>query len=164
MLRLAAELVATPLAAGAAASRALPLPDTPDQTVRATHISERGEWDYDLGIKRHPGFVIRPGWLAAILAGHKKVRAGLSIDAPVLSMMSTLSTFGRTWTEAMMETDTVLDVKNLAKRSVLLGPHVTVLRVAGGLHDLTLSRADVREKVMDDIAAWLEAWVVSRSV
>ncbi len=39
----------------------------------------------------------------------------------------------------MRAADTVLDVDLLARRAVLLGRLVTVLRVPGGLHDLTLS-------------------------
>jgi hypothetical protein len=53
----------------------------------------------------------------------------------------------------------VLDVEQIAARAVRLGPHVTVVRIPDGLHDLTLSAAHVRKQVMDEIGRFVEAYV-----
>src|SRR5437763_615239 len=56
--------------------------------ARSLHASLGGEWDYDLGLKRSPGPPIRVGWLRAILLGHARVGAGLSLPMPVLVLAS----------------------------------------------------------------------------
>ncbi|MCT1458727.1 alpha/beta hydrolase [Aestuariimicrobium sp. p3-SID1156] len=156
VMRVATEALTVPMATRAA-TRTLPLPES-GHYLRSIHSSLDGEWDFNLDLKRNPSFTIRPGWMAAILAGHKKVRQGLSIEAPVLSMMSAKSFFGRTWGPEHQISDTVLDVEVLSKRSVMLGPNVTVLRFTDGLHDLMLSSEPVRQKVFASIERWLSAW------
>lgn len=137
---------------------ALNLPDSGNY-ARSIHSSKDGEWDFDLDLKQHPSFAVRVGWLRAILKGHDRVAKGLDIDTPVLAMMSTKSDFRRSWDETLMDVDTVLDVEKLAKRAVWLGPHVTVVRIKGGLHDLVLSREPVRTKVMDEMRRWIGAYL-----
>lgn len=159
LVRLATEAVTAPLGRAArAAARTLPLPES-GIYLRSIHAGQGGEWDFDLALKRHPSFTIRPGWVGAILEGQRRVRQGLQIDTPVLSMTSAQSDFGREWSDLHHEVDTVLDVENIARRSVLLGPHVTMLRVKGGLHDLVLSRPDVRAGVYASIDRWMDAWL-----
>lgn len=159
LLRTATAALAKNLGRGAAAAvRTLPLPDS-GVYIRSIHSSLDGEWDFDLTLKRHESFGVRPGWLAAVVKGHEQVRKGLEIDTPVLSMISARSDFHRTWRPGHLEADTVLDVKNLARRSVQLGPHVTVVRFEGGLHDLVLSRRDVRTQVFEMMQRWMQAWL-----
>jgi alpha-beta hydrolase superfamily lysophospholipase len=77
----------------------------------------------------------------AIFAAHAKVHAGLRLDIPVLSMHSD-------------EDDIVLDWKQIARWSRTLGPQVMVLPFPGGLHDLVLSRAEIRDSVFSQLFAW----------
>ena len=128
-------------------------------TARSLHISLGGEWDYDLTLKSRPGPPIRTGWLRAVLLGHQRVAAGLGIGVPILVLASTKTEFARRWHEGLRVVDTVLDVEQIAARAVRLGPHVTVVRVPDGLHDLTLSAAHVRKQVMDEIGRFVEAYV-----
>jgi alpha-beta hydrolase superfamily lysophospholipase len=133
----------------------------PDQgfNARSMHISLGGEWDYDLALKSTPGPPIRTGWLRAILLGHQKVAAGLGIGVPILVLASTTSDFSRRWHEGLRAVDSVLDVEQIAARAVRLGPHVTVVRIPEGLHDLTLSAPHVREHALDEIGRFVEAYV-----
>jgi len=133
----------------------------PDSGVyaRSIHDSLDGEWHFDLGLKQHPSFLIRAGWLDAVLQGHKRVAAGLAIDSPVLSLISDRSDFRRTWDDTLLEADTVLQVDKLAKASVQLGPHVTVVRIKGGMHDLTLSRLPARTLFFDQMKRWVDAYL-----
>lgn len=126
---------------------------------RAINAEHDGEWVVDEALKGGPNFAIRVGWLAAILAGHDRVAAGLSIDAPVLTLISARSDFRRKWDESLMSSDTVLDVDKLAVRAVRLGPHVTVVRIDGGMHDLALSAAPARTRYFDEIARWVRGYL-----
>ncbi|MEK6245227.1 MAG: alpha/beta hydrolase [Pseudomonadota bacterium] len=109
--------------------------------VRSLHKDWNGEWDFDLALKPLYGFPAYFGWVRAIFDAHAKVHAGLSLGCPVLSMHSD-------------EADIVLDWKQVARWSRTLGRDVTVLQFPGGLHDLVLSRAEVREEVFRQLFAW----------
>ena len=126
--------------------------------ARSMHISLGGEWDYDLTLKSTPGPPIRTGWLRAILLGHQKVAAGLGIGVPILVLASATTEFSRRWHEGLRTVDSVLDVEQIAVRAVRLGPHVTVVRIPEGLHDLTLSAPHVRKQALDEIGRFVEAY------
>jgi alpha-beta hydrolase superfamily lysophospholipase len=127
--------------------------------ARALHISFGGEWDYDLTLKSTPGPPIRAGWLRAILLGHQRVAAGLHIGVPILVLASTTTDFSRRWHEGLRNVDVVLDVEQIAARAVRLGPHVTVVRIPEGLHDITLSAPHVRKHALEEIGRFVEAYV-----
>jgi alpha-beta hydrolase superfamily lysophospholipase len=109
--------------------------------VRGLHRNWRGEWDFDLALKPEHGFPAYFGWIRAIFAAHAKVHAGLGLAIPVLSMHGDAS-------------DTVLDWRQVARWSRTLGERTTVLPFPGGLHDLVLSRAEIRDDVFRQLFAW----------
>jgi alpha-beta hydrolase superfamily lysophospholipase len=125
---------------------------------RTIHVDHGGEWDYDDRWRPTPFFPVRAGWLNAILDGHAKVAAGLRIREPVLMAASDRSLIATRWKDGMREADVVLDVDLLARRAVLLGPVVTVVRIHRGLHDLTLSPEPVRERYYAEVTRWLSAY------
>jgi alpha-beta hydrolase superfamily lysophospholipase len=99
------------------------------------------EWQFDLRFKPREGFPVYYGWLGAITDAHAKVYRGLGLRVPVLSMHSD-------------EADIVLDWRHIARCSRLLGEDVAVLAFPGGLHDLVLSRREIREEVFRQLFAW----------
>ena len=109
--------------------------------VRSIHKNWDGEWDFDLSLKPLMGFPAYFGWVRAIFAAHAKVHAGLNLGIPVLSMHSD-------------EADIVLDWKQVASWSRTLGSKVSVLPFPGGLHDLVLSRREIRDEVFRQLFAW----------
>jgi len=111
------------------------------QYVKSLHRDYGGEWDFDLRLKPVEGFPAYFGWLAAVADAHARVHAGLALELPVLAMHSD-------------EADIVLDWRHIARWSRTLGAHVAVLGFPGGLHDLVLSRAAVREEVFRQLFAW----------
>jgi alpha-beta hydrolase superfamily lysophospholipase len=125
--------------------------------VRSIHRDHDGEWEFDLTWKPARGFPVRVGWLAAIMRSQRRVRAGLDIDVPVLVMASTRSAHGRKGD--LTAADGVLNADDIARWSTRLGPHVTCVRVDGGLHDLVLSPELVRTRVFDELDRWLTAYV-----
>ncbi len=127
--------------------------------ARTLHATLGGEWDYDLELKSTPSPPIRVGWLRAILIGHQRVAAGLDITVPVLVLASSATDFSRRWHEDLRIADTVLDVEQIAARAVRLGRHVTVVRIAEGMHDLVLSAPRVRQQTLDEIARFVRGYV-----
>ena len=73
-------------------------------------------------------------------------------DEPVLVAVSTRSDFRRTWDEALRLADIVLDVDRIAARAPKLGPLVVIARIQDAVHDLVLSREDVRSTVFAEFA------------
>jgi alpha-beta hydrolase superfamily lysophospholipase len=109
--------------------------------VRSLHRNWQGEWDFDLTLKPLMGFPAYFGWVNGIFRAQARVHAGLGLDCPVLSMHSD-------------EADIVLDWKDIARWSRTLGPDVTLLSFPGGLHDLVLSRREIRDEVFRQLFAW----------
>ena len=136
-----------------------PLPSIdPGHYARTLRDREDGTWVIDDAWRPFPSFPVRAGWLRAIIAGHARVAAGLSIDCPVLVLLAERSLFSTRWTEDMRAADIVLDVEPLARRSSNLGPVVTLVRIAGGMHDLTLSAPGPRARYFAEIVRWSAAY------
>jgi alpha-beta hydrolase superfamily lysophospholipase len=115
-----------------------------ESTLRPDYVNSLLEhWEFDTRLKPPRGFPIYYGWLGAITDAHAKVRRGLRLECPVLSMHSD-------------EADVVLNWRDIAKGSRMLGSRVTVLAFPGGTHDLVLSRPQVREEVFRQLFAWAE--------
>jgi alpha-beta hydrolase superfamily lysophospholipase len=118
-----------------------PFVKSPESLPRGYTDRLLGEWEFDLRLKPVEGFPIFLGWIAAMTDAHRKVQRGLQIACPVLSMHSD-------------EADVVLDWRHIARYSRGLGPEVTVLAFPGGVHDLVLSRSEIREEVFRQLFAW----------
>lgn len=123
------------------------------------HVAFRGEWSYDLTWKPLGGFPIRYGWLAAVRDGQRRLHAGLEVEAPVLVACSTRSLWAARWREDAHRADTVLDVADIVRWAPSVGRHVTVLRVEGGMHDLTLSPEPARQTLFSELDRWLDAYL-----
>ncbi|WP_460912925.1 alpha/beta hydrolase [Paramicrobacterium agarici] len=117
-----------------------------------------GEWQIDPRWRPERGFATHTAWLAAIFAAQRKVASGLSIDIPVLVLLSSASTISRTWAEPMRTTDIVLNVDEVAQRVPRLGNAVTLIRVEGAIHDVTLSAPPVRQRVKLELQRWLAGY------
>ena len=102
------------------------------------------------------------GWLHAILNGHNRVAAGLSIDAPVCVLLSARSAPPARWSEELTRSDTVLVVEEVAKAALKLGPSVTMERIDGALHDVFLSRREARNEAYARLDRWVRGWVAAR--
>ena len=129
--------------------------------ARTIHSSFEGEWDYDTDLKSSPSPAIRVGWLRAVLQGHQRVAAGLGLRMPVLVLTSARTDFARKWHDGLHAADTVLDVEQIARRAIKLGRHVTIVKFTDGLHDLFLSRAEVRTQVFDELLRWSRAYLLT---
>jgi alpha-beta hydrolase superfamily lysophospholipase len=134
-----------------------------DRGLYARSISSRfdGEWDYDPAWRPDAGWWPTPAWLAAIFRGQDEVARGLRLDVPVLVLLSARSTLPTRWSEDMMTTDSVLDVIGIARRVPDVGSLVTLARIDGGLHDVTLSAHPAREQVWRQMRRWFQGYVLA---
>ena len=129
---------------------------------RSLHKDYHGEWEFDLSWKPVDSWPVFAGWLRAIRRGHLAVHRGLSIDAPVLVLFSARSVQARSREPAVDSSDIVLDVEVMARWVHKLSSHVTLVRVDGALHDVTLSREPARTRVFTELGRWLDTYVDPR--
>lgn len=109
------------------------------------------------GWRPERGFPTHPGWLAAVMRGHATVAAGLTIDAPVLTLLSAASTTPLQWAPEMTSTDSVLVVADIARAATRLGPLVTIAHIDGAIHDVFLSAPEPRDAAYGVLRRWLVA-------
>ncbi len=101
------------------------------------------------------GFPTHPGWLAAILAGHGQIAAGIDVGCPALVLLSGGWTSPLQWSDAMTATDSVLDVDDIARAATRIGSLVTIARLPGAVHDVFLSAPQPRAQAYDVLDRWL---------
>ena len=77
----------------------------------------------------------------------------------MLTLISARSTLLPRWDAAMLESDIVLVVDDIARHAIDLGREVTVARIDGALHDGFLSRQPARAAAYAAITRWLEGYM-----
>ncbi|WP_448808435.1 alpha/beta hydrolase [Agromyces bauzanensis] len=157
--RVGREALAPVIGWGARMNPMRPLPSV-DLGFYARSIAKEqdGEWEYSHEWRPDRGFTMHPAWLTAILAGHATVAAGIDVGAPVLTLLSARSTLQPRWDDAMLTTDIVLVVDDIAERVLRLGPTVSLSRIDGALHDVFLSRQPARTAAYAAITQWLRGY------
>ncbi|GAA2122828.1 alpha/beta hydrolase [Actinomadura napierensis] len=133
-----------------------------DRYPRSIHRDHEGEWDFDLAWKPMEGFPVRAAWLDAVRRGQLRAHKGLDIDVPVLVMASSRSVRPSRKVLDVTGADAVLDVAHMAKWAPRLGRHVTLVRIDGGLHDLTLSAEPARREVFAELTRWTAGYLPPR--
>jgi alpha-beta hydrolase superfamily lysophospholipase len=126
--------------------------------ARSLHRDHDGEWEFDLAWKPLQSWPVYAGWLRAVRRGHARAHRGLSVPAPVLVLTSGATGRPKEYDDLCSSTDIVLDVELIRKWAHKLADHVTLVRVEGALHDVTMSRKEVRERAFDEIGRWLDAY------
>ena len=121
------------------------LPRDPPRRVRllrrSLHRDHDGEWDFDLAWKPLESWPVYAGWLRAVRRGHARAHRGLDVPAPGAGAHAPpAAATPRSTTRRARSTDIVLDVELIRKWAHKLADHVTLVRVEGALHDVTMSR------------------------
>ena len=122
-------------------------------------IAARREWDINEDWRPPRCLPVRPGWLLAVLRAHADVAGGLSIDVPILAVMSAHSHISPLWSADMDSSDVVVDVALVARRALALGPVVTVARVPGAVHDVFLSHPPARARAYAETRRWARGYL-----
>jgi alpha-beta hydrolase superfamily lysophospholipase len=126
---------------------------------RSLHRDYAGEWDFDLSWKPLESWPVFAGWVRAIRRGHAAVHRGLQITAPTLVLTSDRSIRPRAFDPSVQTADIVLDVDQIARWAPQVSSHLTLVRVPGAMHDVTLSREPARSRVFGELGRWLDAYV-----
>jgi alpha-beta hydrolase superfamily lysophospholipase len=127
--------------------------------TRSLHREHEGEWDFNLVWKPVESFTVYAGWLRAVRIAQARLHAGLAVPCPVLVLSSGASGHPRQMDATVHGTDIVLDVPQIRRWATAVGPHVTYIAVDGALHDVVLSRPDVRARAYAELDRWLRAYV-----
>ncbi len=101
---------------------------------------------------------VHAAWLSAVLAGHAAVSRGLDIEVPICVLLSARSALPTRWSDELTSADSVLVVDDIARAALKLGRSVTVERIDGALHDVFLSRRDVRTEAYERLDSWARGW------
>lgn len=105
-----------------------------------------GEWLYNTEWKSESRPEQFLGWVRAIHKAQQELHRGFHINSPTLVMHGDCTEKGEEWSENYMHCDGVLDVEHIEKWAPKVGPNVKTETIAGGLHDLFLSRKAVRDE------------------
>lgn len=130
---------------------ALLMPDAPAPKQESPKYNtsllktERGEWEFNTELKSAEWPQQYFGFLRATTRGIKWIHNGMQIKSPILMMRSGCTVNNVKWDEDYMRCDCLLDVDLLEKWAPKLGPDVTTVTVEDGMHDVFLSRKDVRD-------------------
>ncbi|GLY97315.1 alpha/beta hydrolase [Actinoplanes sp. NBRC 103695] len=130
--------------------------------VKSLHVDFGGEWNFNLAWKPVDGFPVRAAMIRAFRTAQEKVQAGLTIDVPILVGASGLSPGAHGSAAAARTADVILNVADIVQWSGGLGADVRVLRFEHAVHDLVLSRSDVRARVFTAYGSWLREVVTSQ--
>ena len=105
-----------------------------------------GEWEYNTEWKSESRPEQFLGWVRAIHKAQQELYRGFHINSPTLVMHGDCTEKDEEWSENYMHCDGVLDVEHIEKWAPKVGPNVKTETIAGGLHDLFLSRKAVRDE------------------
>lgn len=115
-----------------------------------------GDWDYNTEWKLEVSPAVDISWIKAIDEGQFILQNDSHIDVPILLMHSDASYKKGSPADAYRYSDAVLDVDDISRYGRELGIIVTEITVKGGLHDLVLSRKEVKDALYDYMFSWLD--------
>lgn len=118
--------------------------------------SEKGEWEFNREWKSDEWPQQYFGYLRATQRGIKWIHNGLQIKAPVLVMRSGCTVNEIQWTDDYMRCDCMLDVNLIEKWAPKLGKDVTTVTFTNGIHDIFLSRKEVRDNAYNTMFNFIE--------
>ncbi len=120
------------------------------------HKSYFGEWDFDLKYKPIEGFPVYLGWMGAVYREQRAIQKKSAINVPVLLLHSDRSSVHFINHPEIFETDIVLNVDHMRKHGPRLGKNVEMAEIPKALHDVFLSKKEVRERAFERMGEWLE--------
>ena len=134
------------------ANKSKPLSNLYNRSLLKSHY---GEWEFNKEWKPERGFPAYFKWLIAINDAQTKLKSSSDIDKPVLIMHSTQSTKPKKWSVDILGMDIVLNVDHIKETGQKLGKKVTFLPVKNAIHDIFLSKKEVRETAFNEMINWL---------
>ena len=134
------------------ANKSKPLSSLYNQSLLKSYY---GEWEFNPNWKPERGFPAYFKWLIAIHNAQTKLKTSSNISEPILVMHSKHSIKPKKWSEDVLGMDMVLNVEHIKETGKKLGKKVTFLPVENAIHDIFLSKKEVREKAFTEMINWL---------
>ncbi|WP_430868009.1 serine aminopeptidase domain-containing protein [Demequina aurantiaca] len=127
----------------------------PTVYTRRLLADDGGGWTFDSAWKKSTGEPATAGWLGATVSARRRVARGLKIQVPVLLAHADSSGPDKFDNPRVDSQDTVVDVDAIRRYGPGLGSNVTMLEVAGAMHDVSLSAPGPRQVYLDAVGEWL---------
>ena len=124
--------------------------------ARSLYKGEKGEWDYNTEWKPFKRPETHLHWIRAIYKAQSKVHAGLHVKSPVLVMHSGCSVKSDEWVDEYLSCDGVLDAGLIRDAAPQIGPNVKTLQIDGGMHDVFISKKEVRDGAYDSALRFID--------
>lgn len=128
--------------------------------VNSIHKSLQGEWDFSLTWKPTDYSKVYLGFVHAIFEAQKEIHRGAKLNVPTLVMHSDRTTSPKKVNRDARSSDVILNIKHIKKYANKLQGDVNVMTIKQGLHDLVLSKAEVRQQVYSKLFHWLDSKIV----
>jgi alpha-beta hydrolase superfamily lysophospholipase len=157
LVRYAAQGVVEPIARRRPRAK-LHLPEL-DNYWRSLSRLAHGHWDLHPLWRPQIAFPVTAGWITAVMAGHREVARGLDIRIPILVLTSKTTHLGTSFDEAMLHSDSVLEVNVVRERSLKLGREVTNAVINGSMHDVFSSLPQPRAAAYAAMDRWSSGYV-----
>lgn len=123
--------------------------------AQSLHKDFYGEWDFNLDWKPIDGFPAYFKWTRAIIQAQNNLK-NPKLKLPILVMHSSCSKDISVYKEEAQSVDIILNIKDIHSIGAQLGEDVTLLNIKDALHDIFLSRIDVRENALSQMLVWLD--------
>ncbi len=120
-----------------------------------------GEWEINNDWKPIKGFPGYFSWLKAVSDAQNLVVKNDKIELPILFLYSSKSFNPKVWEDSIMESDIILNVKKIKQKVLKLGSDLTVIEINKAMHDVFLSKKEVREEAFKQMFDWLSKRVIS---
>ncbi|WP_347473711.1 alpha/beta hydrolase [Acinetobacter thermotolerans] len=124
--------------------------------VPSLHVSDRGEWNFNLEWKQPRYPWVRLGFVHAIHEAQKEIHQGVALNVPTLLMYAHQSSYPRRFNRQAQSSDVILNIKDMVKYGKKISGDVQFCEIKNGLHDLILSEHPVREQVYRQLFDWLK--------
>lgn len=120
------------------------------------HESFEGEWDYNLEWKPNIPPKVNLGWIRAIWEGQKKLKRHFKIYEPILLLHSQKSVTNLNDKNQIQTRDAILNIDDIKQIASNIHGDREIVSIKDGIHDLILSKQDVRTYVYLIIFDWLK--------
>lgn len=128
----------------------------PAAYVNNLHKKHKGEWDFNLEWKPLLGFPAYFIWLDTVIKNQEWLKTKSNITVPVLLMHSSKSFIPKKNSTGVDAADIILNVEHMKQIGPKLGSKVTLLEVKDAIHDIFLSKENVRNYAFDKMFEWLK--------
>lgn len=120
--------------------------------TKSVHKDFNGIWDFNLEWKPVSGVPAYYAWIHAIDKAQKETRKH-ELSVPVLILCSEESGSPKKYSD---EKDIVLNVKHMHEYGKLLSSRVILKTYKGAVHDIFLSKKEIRDKALTDTINWIK--------